>query len=148
MENQDLPYPLSFSSSESDETTSDRSLGEWGKSKRARALYAQMVGRPPIPEDTWGDDLGRCAAARTICEIIRDAFVWPNDRFIPADPFRCVFFNVDTDGCLVNAMEDKIAVTNLSKYLGFDVHDDIVAALETESTLGEVINNLLDKCET
>lgn len=146
MDNYDLPSPLTFFLS--DEMAQDRSFDGWGKSKRARALNAQMLARPPIPEEIWSDDPGRCAAARTICEIIRDAFVWPNDRFIPADPFRCVFFNVDTDGCLVNAMEDKTAVKNLSKYLGFDVHDDIVAALEIESTLGEVINNLLDKCES
>ena len=141
-----LPPPLFFIPPE--DPTMDRTLARWGKSKRARALYTQMEMRPPIPEEIWGGDPGRCAASHTICEIIRDAFVWPNDHFIPSDPFRCVFFNVDTDGCLVNAMEDKMAVLNLSKYLGFDVHDDIVAALETESTLGNVIQCLLDKCES
>lgn len=117
----------------------------WRRSRRAKALEAQMRERDAVPEGVWGDDPERRKVARDVCEVFREAFLWPNAHFIPEDPFRYVFFNVDTDGYMADGSEHNEAAACLTKYFEVDVWNELKAAWDKDLPLGAAIDMLIDK---
>jgi len=55
-----------------------------------KAIAFQLSTRPPIDPLTWGDNPYRQHIARVLCQHIQKCYGWPNDRFLPQDPFDIV----------------------------------------------------------
>ena len=77
----------------------------------AGRFRAQVRQRPPTDPKAWGDDPKRQQFAAFLADVIRDAGGWPNDHFIPSDPFSilCWEHNTGMEYILVQlAVEEKI----------------------------------------
>ena len=55
------------------------------------SVKEQLLARPKPSPGMWGDDLSRVKMARYLCSTVKEEYEWPNDHFIPDDPFEIVF---------------------------------------------------------
>ena len=90
------------------------SAGLW--KRRNRPLYDEinraLEARPFLNTSIWGDERHQ-EIAQFVCSAIKDQIGWPNDRFIPADPFRVVMWSF-YDGLemveIIMDIEDKYLI--------------------------------------
>jgi hypothetical protein len=54
-------------------------------------IETQLISRPKPSHAVWGTDQNRVKMAQDVCAIVKDIYGWPNDYFIPQDPFDVVF---------------------------------------------------------
>ena len=60
-------------------------------------IASQLRSRPPMWK-LWGMPPDRLVYAKQISHIVANEIGWPNDHFIPEDPFEIVFFAPLDDG--------------------------------------------------
>src|SRR5207248_281522 len=77
----------------------------------------QLLSRPECL-GAWGDDPHRRELAQTLCQALARAKKWPNDRFIPDDPFEIAFF--EPSG--VDGFEVLEVANALTRITGRKVH--------------------------
>jgi acyl carrier protein len=51
------------------------------------ALDQQLRERPRPDPHLWGDDPVRVKTGSLLCKLIEETYQWPNDHFLPDDPF-------------------------------------------------------------
>ena len=99
-----------------------------------RSIEQQLRDRPDTSQ-LWGADPRRQRVSSAIRKIAEEECGWPNDRFIPADPFDIVFWG-HTDG-----LDDVSAVMRIEKEFGLNLPDS--ERLRWQGTLGELVDRLI-----
>ncbi len=87
----------------------------------------------------WGTDNERITILNEFCIIIKNWFKWPNQNFIPDDPFQVIFFDAtgfhvdDARNDAFNDMREKwkISATDINEW--------------NQITLGEVVDKIKAK---
>jgi hypothetical protein len=101
------------------------------------ALDRQLRERSRPDPGVWGDDPLRVRTALAACKLIQENYQWPNDHFLPADPFDIV--------CLIpwDDLDIVELVMSLEEHLGVTL-DDAKALSWEGTTLDGVVDTLLD----
>ncbi|RYG75021.1 hypothetical protein EON80_02020 [bacterium] len=114
-------------------------IGEWFEASDypevVPTLMGQLAARPKPDPTIWGDDPVRVEMALYLCNVVQQAYGWPNDHFLPEDPFEIVFLepwdDLEIIECAMQVEED----------LGLDLPDETVK--EWGGTLGNVVDSLV-----
>lgn len=101
-------------------------------------LKRELKARPRPEPPTWGADPERVRIALLLCKKTQETYDWPNDHFIPEDPFEIIAL----------LPWDDLDVVELAMALEEDLTIDI-ENFEVETwasiTLGEVVDQLLKR---
>lgn len=84
-----------------------------------RYVEGQIARRGEGVESAWGSDERRRSLALQMCRLIREAYAWPNDRFIPDDPIEVLC--VDDDGELSDIVAQLLGQIGVPEDLITDV---------------------------
>lgn len=98
-------------------------------------LINQLVSRPRSARRAWEGEARYRTIAQTVCEIAQTEMGWPNDAFIPADPFAVVFWSYD-DG-----LDMEVAIMAIEDQLDLKIPDADVVDFSDKS-LGEFVSYL------
>lgn len=101
-------------------------------------IEKQLISRPKASPSIWGNNPRRVELGQYISEIAKLQMGWPNDHFMPEDPFEIVFWShkdaLDIDEAILN-IEDRLDIViregDVQKWVG--------------KTLSEVVDHLLAK---
>ncbi|UCH36447.1 MAG: hypothetical protein JSV65_08865 [Armatimonadota bacterium] len=100
-------------------------------------IEKQLLARERPDPSRWGDGLLRVDIGQRVCELIKEAYNWPNDHFLPDDRLSVVFLRPwDYDMLTVEtalALEEDF---NISE-------DDAMTMIWTVKTLGEMVDRLI-----
>jgi hypothetical protein len=56
-----------------------------------KSVTEQLLARPKPDPNIWGDSLARQQMAQYLCAALKQDYGWPNDHFIPDDPYDIAF---------------------------------------------------------
>jgi hypothetical protein len=85
----------------------------------------------------WGDPGARQDTAKHLRRILADEFGWPNDYFLPDDPFGIVFW-AHCDG-----LDDVSAIQRIEKVYAISLPIPELEHLWQHGTLGEFVDLVL-----
>lgn len=109
----------------------------WNNLHQATAhLNRQLLARPRPDPLVWGEDPLRIKMGLLVCKRIQTNYAWPNDHFLPEDPFKTITLLPwdDLDIVeLVMALEEELDIVIV----------DAEAMSWDELTLGNVVDRLL-----
>ena len=97
----------------------------------------QLLARPKLDPNVWGENLARQQMAAYVCKIVREEYEWPNDHFIPADLVEIVFQMPWDD------LEIVAFMLLVEEDLELEISDK--EAEEQSGTLGELVDFLVVK---
>ena len=104
-----------------------------------RGIHKQLLARPkPLP-GVWGDDPKRLQTARYLCGVLKEEYDWPNNHFIPDDPFD-IIFQIPWDDLQIVEV-----VMRFEEDLKIKIEDK--EAEKFTGTLGDIVAFLVDKQE-
>lgn len=104
---------------------------------RVRQDIGEVLSARPRPDPgVWGTDPARIRTGLTLCRKIQEEYEWPNDHFIPEDPFDIAMLIPWDDLEIVELM------LALEESLQFPITNE-EANLWVGSTLGSVTDHLL-----
>ncbi len=109
-------------------------------SRAIEPVAEQLKTRQPPPPEVWGDDPARVNVAHYLCSAAQKRYQWPNDHFIPEDPFDVVF-QIPFDDLEIVEM-----VLRFEEELKITISDE-EAQQWADKTLGEVVDFLLRKTQ-
>jgi acyl carrier protein len=101
-----------------------------------RTIDQQLRERPDTSEQ-WGSDPRRQEISATVRSLIAEELGWPNDHFIPDDPFGIAFWG-HQDG-----LDDVSAAMRIEKQFGFRLPDSEWERFWCHGTLGEFVDRLI-----
>ena len=96
----------------------------------------QLRARPDTTNN-WGAPSPRQEVSRRLRPILADEFGWPNDHFLPDDPFGIVFW-AHRDG-----LDDVLAIQQIEKLFAVSIPIAALEELSRHGTLGEFVDLLL-----
>ncbi len=102
-----------------------------------RSIEQQLRERPDTSE-LWGSEPRRRELSSAVRTLIEEEFGWPNDHFIPDDPFGIACWGHE-DG-----LDAVSAVTRIKKEFGFHQPDSEWERLWFHGTLGEFVDHIID----
>ncbi len=100
-------------------------------------LLNQLRVREPIPSEVWGDDPNRAEFGREMAALIAARIDWPNDHFIPEDPFEWVTYVIGGED-----LEHTEIIMALEENLGITIDDEYEWGSFLQWTFGEVVDYL------
>lgn len=101
-----------------------------------RCIEQQLLGRPDTSE-LWPTDPLRQKLSSALRRLIKEEFGWPNDHFIPADPFGIALW-AHQDG-----LDDVSAVRRIEQEFGYQMPDSEWERFWCHGTLGEFLDILI-----
>jgi len=101
-----------------------------------REIERQLLARPDTTS-FWGAPSPRQQAGQRLRPIFADEFGWPNDHFLPEDPFGIVFW-AHQDG-----LDDVSAIQKIEKTFNVSLPIPALEGLWRHGTLGDFIELLL-----
>ena len=103
--------------------------------KVLKDLESQLDQREYFPSDAWGTDQRRLQLVRVVADVIKEVQRWPNDHFLPEDPWDLLVLEEEGIGFIEMAHE-------LGKRLDVDLSNE--AGKFMEMSLGEVVDYLTE----
>ena len=101
------------------------------------SIAEQLKRRDAIPSDDWGVAVDRREFAEFFCNLVRDAFSWPNSYFIPSDPFELLFIGDDGEGASIfESVEEYLSLRSGT------LSEDLFETMRSLS-LGQAIDYML-----
>ena len=101
-----------------------------------RTIEQQLRERPDTSEH-WGADPRRQEIAAAVRSLIAEELGWPNDHFIPEDPFGIAFWG-HQQGC-----EDVQTIMRIEEHFSFRFPDSEWERFWRHGTLGEFVERLI-----
>jgi acyl carrier protein len=97
-------------------------------------LKREIRARPRPDPRIWGDDPHRILMGLLLCKKIQGVHEWPNDQFLPEDPFVIVMLIPWDD------LEIMELALDLEEELGFDIPN-----AEVVSWVGTTLSGVVDR---
>lgn len=100
------------------------------------SIERQLLARPD-PSDLWGRDPRRRELSLAVRTLIKEEFGWPNDHFIPDDPFGIACWaHRDSLDCV-------FAAQCIEKQFGFQQSSSKWERLYDHGSVGEFVEMLM-----